>query len=150
IVATEDHPFFTKDGMKPIRDISYSENIAIFPFQGVEYEEPNNDIVISEEDIHRVLEVNDIKSGSWQHNIIINKLKKKGLIQIKYNSSRLPYLLKIMGFLLGDATMNFIGRKKDGILNFSGQPKDLEKARQDIILLGYTPSKVYSRVRKNG
>ena len=147
LIATEDHPFYTKEGMIQIKNLSLNDRIAIYPFKGIKYKIPSNDIIISEEDITNVLESNNIKKGSWRYKIIINKLNSRGLIPLKYNSKQVPYILKLMGFLLGDASINFIGKRGDGILNFSGQPCDLEKAREDIKAIGYNPSRVYSKIR---
>ncbi|MEM4368074.1 MAG: RtcB family protein, partial [Candidatus Anstonellales archaeon] len=44
IVATEDHPFYTKDGMKELKNVKLTEEVAIFPFEGVEYEQPQDKV----------------------------------------------------------------------------------------------------------
>jgi len=35
IIATEDHPFYTPNGMVPLTDIEEHGLIAVFPFEGV-------------------------------------------------------------------------------------------------------------------
>jgi len=55
ITATEDHPFYTRDGMKPLGNLSEGESVAIYPFEGVPYETPTNDVIVSEEDVKTLL-----------------------------------------------------------------------------------------------
>jgi len=77
---------------------------------------------------------------------MIAELRKRGLIPLKSNSEKLPYLLKIMGFVLGDGTIIFT--RSTHIVNFYGRREDLEDIREDVARLGYKPSKVYSRSRR--
>ena len=147
LTATEDHPFFTQDGMKPLNSISIGEKVAVCPFEGVQYETPQSDAIISEENMKDKLLKLGITADSKRFQIILNKLNQRDLLPLTFDNPKLPYILKIMGFLFGDGTMNFIGKKSDGILAFFGRKEDLEDARKDIIKIGYTPSKVYIRKR---
>jgi len=149
IIATEDHPFYTKEGMTPLSKLKKGDKVAIYPFEGVPYEKPSNQIVINEKDIKKVLIKTGIKKDSHRFNIILQKLKKRSLIPLTYNHSKLPYVLKIMGFVFGDASMNFIGKRGDGVFHFAGEPKDLEEARKDLKKIGYTPSPIHFRKRKD-
>ncbi len=143
IKATLDHPFFTPFGMKPVKDIALGENVAIFPFEGVPYERPSSEIIISEEDIKKILLKLGRKQGTFKFEIILQKLKKRNLLPLAYNHPKLPYILKIMGFVFGDGSMNFIGKKGDGVLSFSGKPHDLEEVRKDLENIAYTPSPLH-------
>ncbi len=145
IEATGDHPFFTPAGMRPIEELSYGERVAVFPFQGVPYEEPSCKIIISEEDIRRTLIKLGRKPGTPKFEIILQKLKKRSLLPLTYNHQKLPFILKIMGFVFGDASMNFIGRRHDGVLHFAGKPQDLEEVRRDLERIGYTPGPIHYR-----
>ncbi len=143
-IATEDHPFYTPNGMIELKHLKIGDFIGIYPFEGIKYEEPSDEIIIDENDIIECM--NDLKLSEKSKEIILRKLKEKGLIPLTYNHKKLPYLLKIIGFIFGDGSMNFIGKRKDGIIQFSSKnPNDLEDIRKDIIKLGYTPSKVYEK-----
>ncbi|MBN2097783.1 MAG: RtcB family protein [Candidatus Omnitrophica bacterium] len=148
IKATGDHPLLTPTGMKPIKELSSKMKVAIFPFRGVPYEKPSGKTIISEQDIRRTLLKAGRKPGAPKFDIILQKLKKRNLLALTYDHPKLPYILKIMGFVFGDASMNFIGKREDGVFHFAGKPQDLEKAREDLERIGYTPGPIhFGRVR---
>ena len=148
IEATEDHPFLTPYGMRQVKDLRINNRIAIYPFQGVPYEKPSKEVIISEKDIREVLKKHGRETGTYAHEIIIRKLKKRKLLPLTYDHCKMPYILKIAGFLFGDGSMNFIGKRGDGILHFAGKPWDLEQVRMDIKEIGYTPSPIHHFRRK--
>jgi len=147
--ATEDHPLLTAFGMKPLREIKHGENIAILPFQGVPYEEPSSETIIYEEDIKKALVKLGREPGTPKFEINLRKLKERNLFPLNYKHPKLPYILKIMGFIFGDASMNFIGKKGEGVLNFAGKPEDLEEVRKDLKRIGYTPGPIHHRRTKS-
>ncbi len=149
ITVTEDHPFYTPDGMKEMAELRVGSEVAINPFQGVPFEPPSNNIIISLKDIENTLAKFGREPQGQSCQIIIRKLKERGLIPLSYDHPKLPYLIKIMGMVFGDGTMNFIGKKADGIVGFfANNKKDLEEIKDDLIELGYSSSRVYSRMTK--
>ncbi|WP_423792996.1 RtcB family protein [Methanocaldococcus indicus] len=141
-IATEDHPFYTPKGMIELKNLKVGDNVAVYPFEGVEYEEPIDETIVDENDIIRCME--ELNLSEKRKETILRKLKERGIIPLTYNHKKLPYLLKIIGFIFGDGSMNFIGKRKDGIIHFSSKHlEDLENIRKDIRKIGYTPSKVY-------
>ena len=148
IKATGDHPLLTPLGMKPIKELSSNEKVAIFPFQGVPYERPSNEIIISEEDVRRTLLKVGRKPHTPKFEIVLQKLKKHNLLPLTYNHPQLPYILKIMAFVFSDGSMNFIGKRGDGVLSFAGKPQDLEEVRQDLKKIGYTPGPIHFQRQK--
>jgi len=149
IKATGDHPILTPLGMKMVKNLASGDKVAIFPFNGVPYESPSNQIIIDEKNVKKILNKIGIKKNSSRFNIILQKLKKRRLLPLTYNHSKLPYILKIMGFVFGDATMNFIGKRGDGVLYFEGKPEDLEDAREDLKKIGYTSSPIHFGKRRD-
>lgn len=147
ITATEDHPFYTEKGMTPLCEVN--SRIAIYPFEGVPYEEPSNEIIVAENDVKRfLLSIGKDSRGHGLEQTII-QLKKRNLLPLRYNSEALPYLIKIMGYVWGDGHLGFIGKQKKGVTSFYGKPEDLDKIAQDIEQSGFKPSKMYSRDRKH-
>jgi len=148
ITATEDHPFYTKDGMRQIRHLSKGGEVAIYPFEGVEYENPSADIIIDKETIEALL----IKLGKGTKGNAINQilryLENKNILPLKYNSFQLPYLLKIMGYCLGDGVLYFETKRNKGITGFYGKEKDLQEIKDDLKTIGFN-SKIYSRHRSH-
>ena len=139
IKASGDHPFYTPGGMVKLAEIE-NEKVAVFPFEGVDYKSPDDEILVSEKDIISLPHEKD-KTQT------IEELKKRGLLPLRANSSKLPYLLKIFGFVLGDGTLYFTGNK--GTVWFYGEEEDLEYIREDIKSIGFTPSKIYFRDRQH-
>lgn len=148
IIATEDHPFYSQNGMVPLKKLTKGDKVAIFPFEGVLYKEPPDEVIISEKDIKRTLMKLGRKPDTPKFKINIQKLKERNLLSLTYSHPKLPYILKILGFIFGDGTMNFIGKRGDGIVGFSGKPWDLEEVRQDLEKIGYTPSPIHYRKTK--
>ena len=140
IIATEDHPFYTPNGMIDLKKIEKDEMIAVLPFVGVEYSTPTNKIILSDKDIFEL----PFKKNLSQ---TIDELKKRDLLPLKTDNTKLPYLLKLMGYILGDGTMYFTGNK--GTIWFYGEPEDLEEIRKDVENIGFKSSKVYQRERSH-
>lgn len=135
LTATEDHPFYTKDGMVPVGKINKGQDVAVYPFKGVPFEKPSDEVVVDEDKIKKAQ--------------ILNQLKRRNLLPLKYDSDKLPYLIKIMGYVFGDGNIHFTKKKGKGITSFYGKPEDLEEIRNDIASIGYKPSRVYSRGRSH-
>ncbi|MGP8321745.1 MAG: intein-containing RctB family protein [Methanosarcinaceae archaeon] len=143
VTASGEHPLYTPGGMVRVKDIQEQkgQTIAIFPFKGVEYETPDSNMIITEHDI-RSLGINQNKIDQT-----IVELKKHNLLPLAADSDKLPYLLKLMGFILGGGTLHFTGNKDT--IRFYGKPEDLEDIRLDIERLGFVPSRIYSKTREH-
>lgn len=142
--ATGDHPIMTKKGMVEINKISEGESVALFPFRGVEYEVPSDEIIFDEKNIMQ-LEISERTKKQ-----IINELKERDLLSIKYSHEKLPILLRLIGYNTGNGLI-YIDKGKDKekriYANFYGNKKDLKKIQKDISELGFS-SKIYSRKRE--
>jgi tRNA-splicing ligase RtcB len=139
IIATEDHPFLTRRGMVPLREVGY-EDVAVYPFEGVPYENSESISIVTEDDIKRL-------KVPGRKDLLISELKRRGLLPLKSNNSKFPYLLKLMGFILGDGTLLYT--EKSHAAWFFARVEDLEDIRDDILRLGFRPSKIYSRARRH-
>jgi len=147
IIATEDHPFWSTEGMKPLGKLKLGDEIAVYPFQGIPYEKPSEEIILTEKEIEKkLLSLNKTKKGNAQTQIV-KSLKEKGVLPLRYNNEKLPYLLKIMGYIFGDGNIHFVNRNEKGVVSFYGEKENLEKVKEDISRLGWKCSKVYQRVR---
>ncbi|MGP8330357.1 MAG: intein-containing RctB family protein [Methanosarcinaceae archaeon] len=139
VTASGEHPLYTPEGMVRVKDIRKQkrQTIAIFPFKGVEYEIPDPTVIITGDDIR--------SSGINQNKIeqMVTKLKKRDLLPLAADSDKLPYLLKLMGLILGGGTVNF--KRNKNTIRFYGEPENLEDIRLDIERLGFAPSRIYSR-----
>ncbi len=125
IVCSEDHPLFTEKGMVPLKNIK-DEKISIYPFEGVKYEEPLDDIIIPESNF----DDKDIQ--------IVNGLKRRQLLPIKYSTRKLPYLIRLLGFLWGDGCA-YISKGRAYVCAYSKDKDEMEKVAEDIRHVGYSP-----------
>jgi len=139
ILATREHPFFTKNGMIEAQNLDKKE-IAVFPFQGVAFEGPSEKLIVDEQQIREKYPGN--QNG---FNQIIAILKKNDLLPLKENNPKLPILAKISGFIQGDGTLHFL-KKGGAIAGFYGKKQDLLEIKKDLKTLGFA-SVLYSRNR---
>ena len=146
VTATSDHPFYTPRGMVPLERINPGDRVAVYPFEGTPYEEPPGETILAEEGFVRFLTGHDKTSRGNALAQLLAQLKRRNLLPLRYDSPALPYLLKLMGFVMGDGTLT---RFKDGsaAVAFYAQPDDLEDIRSDLAHLGFRALKVYSRPR---
>ncbi|MBN2120761.1 MAG: intein-containing RctB family protein [Candidatus Omnitrophica bacterium] len=144
ITATQDHPFYTRDGMKKLGELLPGEEVAIYPFEGVVYEEPGSEVIVDVQDIKRVfLKLRKHSKGSSLEQTLIY-LKNKNLASLRYDSLQLPYLIKLMGYCFGDGLVYFSGEKRRGICCFYGKEEDLQKIKEDLEKIGFR-SGIYTR-----
>ena len=146
ITATSDHPFYTKDGMKEMGKLENGDEVAIYPFEGVEYEEPPPSIIIDKENIRNLLLKLEKKSSGKAIEQIIKFLEEKNLLPLRYNSVQLPYLIKVMGYCFGDGLIYFTGKGKKGTVCFYGKEEDLRNIKEDLLKIGFK-SGIYFRDR---
>ncbi|UCD16027.1 MAG: intein-containing RctB family protein [Candidatus Omnitrophota bacterium] len=146
IVATGDHPFYTKDGMKEVAKLSLGEEVAVYPFEGVSYQKPSSEVIIDEEDVRRFL----LKLGKGNRGNaliqILNRFREKKMLPLKYDSYQLPYLIKLMGYCFGDGVVYFTNKTGKGVVCFYGEEQDLIDIKRDLEHIGFTSS-IYSRER---
>ncbi len=146
ILATADHPFWTPDGMVEAGRLHPGDRVALFPLHGVPYEAPPQETLVDEAGLRvflRKLGKGDRGNAAGQ---IIRALKRRGLLPLRYDSPATPYLIKLLGFLFGDGSVYFQADGK-GVVAFYGDPADLESIRRDVMAIGFTPSRIYTRTR---
>lgn len=149
IEATSDHPFWTPKGMVELSKLKAGDKVAMFPFKGIPYEEPSDDVIVSEEDFKQTLAKLGKTSVGNADSQILKFLKQRNLLPLLYSSPVLPYLCKILGFVLGDGTMHFTKSSGKGTVSFYGEETDLELVRADLEAIGFNPSRVYRRSRSH-
>jgi tRNA-splicing ligase RtcB len=149
ITATADHPFWTKDGMVDLRHLAVGDEVALFPFQGLPYTAPSDEVFVSEEILTAYLEIMGKGQAGNAAAQIVNQLRQREMLPLLYSSSATPYLIKLLGFVFGDGTVRFDRRSGKGIVAFYGEADDLEDIRADIAHLGFKPSRVWQRKRRH-
>ncbi|HSM55816.1 MAG TPA: RtcB family protein, partial [Candidatus Sulfomarinibacteraceae bacterium] len=147
IVATDDHPFWTPDGMVELRRIQPGDRVATYPQLGVPYEPPANTVLVEAADIQRILADRNKGQGGNAVGQVLKHLTERSLLPLDLGSPHLPLLAKLVGFVFGDGTIYFDGGSGKGVTWFYGDESDLETIRADVAALGFTPSRIYRRER---
>ncbi len=142
IKASQDHPFLTRRGMIPLKDIRETDEIAMYPFRGVEYEAPDEIKIVDEREVEKAIDELGVKVNK---ELIIKELKRRELFPLDSTSKKLPLLLKLLGFITGDGSASCSNKNVN--INFYGKPEDLEMIKQDIERVGYSASNIYARDR---
>ncbi len=149
IIATADHPFWTMDGMRPLGELWPGDLVALYPFEGVEYEEPAAKLILSEVDLDRLLETMGVGRQGNRAAQVKAQFRRSCLLPLYLNSALMPRLLKLLGYVIGDGNIHFAGGSGQGVTWFYGKVEDLEEIRRDVEALGFTPSRVYVRRRQH-
>ncbi|MDI7250200.1 MAG: intein-containing RctB family protein [Bacillota bacterium] len=143
IVATTDHPFPTPRGMVPLAELAVGDAVSVYPFEGVPYEGPTDEVLVSEADLRAAYP--GPATGLRQ---VVRVLRERGLLPLRMGNPRLPYLVKLLGFIQGDGTLHFL-RSGGALTAIYGEPEDLERIREDVRRLGFVPSRTYGRHRSH-
>ncbi len=147
VIATAEHPFWTPNGMKRLRDLQAGERVALYPFEGVRYEPPSDEIILDAQTVRAHLQRQGKSENACRQ--ILCQLQRLNLLPLRADSPSLPPLVKILGYLMGDGTMRYVGGRGKGVAVFYGKPADLEQIRADIQRVGFTPSPVRTRTRQH-
>lgn len=130
--GSKDHPVLTPQGYVNMEKLNEGEEILAYPFDGVEYEEREGILL-------------DTTNFSEENQQIVQFLKQKGLLPLRWNDSRLGILARILGFAFGDS---HLGKMKERLtLSFYGKEDNLKEIAKDLEKLGIA-SNLYSRERK--
>lgn len=146
ISATADHPFWTPDGMIPLGRLRPGDQVAIAPFEGVDYEAVGDELVVSREDFIAQWSALGQCTGGNALGQVLDFLEARSLLPLRTSSAALPYLCKILGFVFGDGYV-VLEKSGKGIVGFCGSAEDLQAIRADLERVGVTPSRVYARER---
>ena len=144
IRATDDHPIFTPDGMKTAEKLSLHDRVLINSFKGIQYEEPSNEIILSEEDLYPLFETFGIGTEGNAQKQILNHIRELDILPLRYNSKKLPILMKYLGYLFGDGNMYF---SSEGHIHCWGREEDLKTIQKDLQEIGIYGANIYQRKR---
>ena len=145
IIASFDHPFLTKKGMIEAKNLKNGDSLAVFPFEGVPYEKPKNKTIVDENKIKEVLKKHGYKDKVKMKQVV-EELKKRGLLPLKLNNEKVPFLIKLIGYSFGDGHVSLT--KEYANVSFYGKAGDLQNILDDFKKIGYSTT-IYSRKRKH-
>lgn len=134
--GSADHPVLTPNGYVPMGMLKEEHDIVAYPFEGVEYEEPSDNIILDEKDFAEY----DAQ--------IVEYLKERGLLPLKMNHKQIGAIARLLGFALGDGSIvQENGDRKRLYVAYYGKKETLIKINEDLEKLGVKSSKIYSRNR---
>lgn len=142
IVATEDHEFYTPNGMAAIRKLKPNDIVAVLPHRQSVEKLVNQKTILDKDCIIEV--VNKYYPKYKFADKVTEELKNKGFIPLKTNDPRFLILTRILAFLFGDGNVRCI-KNKDISLEFYGREEDLNEIKMDLDLLGFK----HSTIRKH-
>lgn len=131
ITVTEDHPFYTNNGIKRARDITLGEKVVVRPFETPLYEDIDKTIIEEE----------DFKMAKTYMERSLKVLKELKLIPFNLRDQRSMAIARILGHLFGKGT--FILKGHAAKMIFRGAKEDLEMMLEDIRSLGFGAEKIY-------
>ncbi|WP_456327182.1 intein-containing RctB family protein [Archaeoglobus sp.] len=128
-----DHPVLTRKGYKKLGEIKEGDEVVVYPFEGVEFEQFEGTI----------LSEDDFKGYDAQ---VVKYLKERKLIPLRYEDKRIGTIARLLGFAFGDGCIVKSGKRLT--LEFYGKLETLEEVAKDLESLGVKASKAYSRRRR--
>ncbi len=136
ILATEDHPILTDRGMVKTGELRVGNRIVSTGLDGLEFTEPGNRTILSEERLIETLRSLGITEKGNALAQVLNALRRAGLSSINLSHPKLHILLKLLGLVFGDGT---VPNTRGGIsyTKFYGKKEDLVKVQEDIQKLGF-------------
>ena len=133
--------------MVPLGELAPGQKIAVRPFEGVPYEEPADDVLVTEADL--AAKWAEWKKTDNSFRQAIRFLTKRGLLPLRRSAPAVGLLCKILGFVFGDGAIHLQADGKKGVSSFWAKAIDLEEIRSDLLALGVKPSRIYVRARKH-
>jgi tRNA-splicing ligase RtcB len=92
--ATTDHPFQTPAGMKALGEIAVGERVAVWPFLGVDFEQPGGEIIVDEAIVRRTLRRIGKEGGNAPAQVL-RSLRGRGLLPLYFDHPSCPIQQKI-------------------------------------------------------
>ena len=147
LMVTEDHPLYTiEEEMKEAKNLKIGDKLISYPFKGVLYEKLENKELINEKKLINTLIKLGFKNNGNRYPQIIKWFKQRNFINLNTNSWQIPYLIKVIGYIFGDGTVNLIGKDRNGVASFYGKIEDLSLIESDLKKINID-SKIYTRER---
>ncbi|WP_297497734.1 RtcB family protein [Thermococcus sp.] len=137
--ASGDHPILTENGYIKAEDLKPGDLVAVYPFEGVEYEEPEPRVLLTRE---------DFKNEDRQ---LIKYLEERGLLPLRMDDPRIGILARILGYFIGDGSFDIYREKRREriITVFYGEGLGLEALRKDLeFYFNIRTSRVHKKTRR--
>ncbi len=138
LVASGDHPVFTSRGVVEARSLRTGDRVVALPGEPLPITKSKK-VVVDETDVR------DAAPDKSDDDRIISELRRLELLPLRFDSPRLPAVLRLLGHAFGDGTLSYsrAGTGFGGKFVASGRPDDIAAIWKDIALLGFHASPLY-------
>ncbi len=140
IVATEDHPFYTKSGWVDASGLYEGNYVAVYPtLDPIDLPSLPTDELGEE-----IVNENDIKINypkRFKH--YIKELHSSELLPFTINNYKIEIIARLLGHIFSDGHCG-----KNNLEFYCGTRRDAEVIAEDIRLLGFEPSKISEKHTK--
>lgn len=140
ITATEDHPFYTKNGWADAIGLNKGTEVAVYPsLDTVELPElPTQDLGFG------IVDEAGIKNNSPNRfKYYIKELRNNELLPLTINNYKIEIIARLLGHIFSDG---YCG--KYNLEFYCGNREDAENIANDIRLLGFKPSRISEKNTK--
>ena len=134
-----DHPNYTERGVKDLKDMEEGDKVIVFPGTPVE-RDLSDSVILDEEGLRAAI------PSSSKSERIVNDLKEKGLLPLRYDNPSLSSITRVLGHIFGDGHLSLCKAGTGIAAKFiaSGKIEDLEEISRDLNALGYHTSPMYT------
>ena len=148
LTATADQFVYAPGGRVSVASLSVGDLVAVYPFEGVPYEAPSSEVILDESGLSRFLDLLRSQPAEKSRQRWLGDLEERGLLPLRYDTPALASLLKLVGYVLADGS---IEAEWDGSYRvvFPGGVEDLDDIRADVAALGFTARATSSQPRRN-
>jgi AmmeMemoRadiSam system radical SAM enzyme len=148
IIATEDHPFYSKKGVVPLRELKKGDKVAVYPTKAVRFKKTRDKIIVTEEDLTKIALMLIPRTNLSR---LLSDLRSRELLPLTFKNKKFLILARLLGHLFGDGYLTLSLRKiRDAVDTvFTGKSEDLSDIQNDLKNLGFRPSKIVIRERRS-
>lgn len=147
LVATEDHPFLTPDGWKPLSEIKPGDLVSVYPTddldpsttEGITHPKQGSEVIVDETAIR------NLEHSPANIELTVKRLEERGLLPLRSDNPKLPIIARILGHLFSDGSLthNLEMRNQKPYSHFTidvclGDEESVVQVGADIGFLGYT------------
>jgi tRNA-splicing ligase RtcB len=133
LLASGDHPIYSARGLMDAGQLVVGDRVIVLPVESSKLELSDR-LILDEEQL-----LSHVPPSSNKERIVA-ELKERGLLPLRYDSPKLPQVVKLAGHLFGDGCLSYgkSGSGMSGKITASGDPTDLSAIASDLAALGFS------------
>jgi tRNA-splicing ligase RtcB len=137
ILVTTDHPVQTRRGMIEAGKITIEDYLLTSGVDGIPYSRPSDVEIVSQSTLAKAMDKMGITNRGNVRAQTFKHLRTRGLERILLSDSRMPQLLKLLGFVFGDGAILEVESRH--YVSFYAKASDLADIEKDLSTIGFGP-----------